>query len=277
MMDVWIWVAAAVGVGVLTYVALPKLLNLLGLHPHYDGPRHDLSGKRALIVTTSQATLGDTRRKTGVWASEMTVPYYEFLAAGMQVDLASIRGGEIPIEPSSLRWPVASPTDRRFLADPEFLAKTERSLKIDDLDFGEYDLVYLASGWGAAYDLGPSTVLGRKLSEAYAAERVLGAVCHGGLGFLKATYPDGKPLLEGLHATAVSDKQIRELGITQTPQHPETELRKAGALYEKQSGLLEVLSNHIVVDGRIVTGQNQNAGAEVAHKMMALLEEYEPI
>jgi putative intracellular protease/amidase len=53
--------------------------------------------------------------------------------------------------------------------------------------------------------------------------------------------------------------------------YPETELRKAGALYEKQGGLLEVLSNHVVVDGRIVTGQNQNAGAEVAHSVMALL------
>ncbi len=27
---------------------------------------------------------------------EMTVPYYEFLDAGMEVDAASIKGGEIP-------------------------------------------------------------------------------------------------------------------------------------------------------------------------------------
>ena len=191
----------------------------------------------------------------------------------MQVDLASIRGGPIPIEPSSLRWPVASAPDRRFLGDAVFRDKAEHSLRIDDLDFSEYDLVFLAGGWGAAYDLGTSEVLGRKVGDAYAVGRVLGAVCHGGLGLLQATGSDGKPLLEGLRATAVSDKQIRELGITQTPQHPETELRKAGALYEHKRGLLDVLANHTVVDGRIVTGQNQNAGAEVAHKMMDLLEE----
>jgi hypothetical protein len=82
------------------------------------------------------------------------------------------------------------------------------------------------------------------LSEVYAADAVLAAICHGGPGFLHATDAEGKPLLKGLRVTAVSDRQIRELGITQTPQHPETELRKAGALYEKRRGLLEVLANH---------------------------------
>jgi putative intracellular protease/amidase len=67
----------------------------------------------------------------------------------------------------------------------EFRDKVEHSHKIDELDFASYDLVYLAGGWGAAYDLGTSEVLGRKLSEAYAAGVVLGTVCHGGLGFLK--------------------------------------------------------------------------------------------
>jgi putative intracellular protease/amidase len=201
----------------------------------------------------------------------MTVPYYAFQSAGMQVDLASIRGGVIPVDPSSLRWPIVSSADKRFLTDGTFRAKVEQSLGIDELDFSAYDMVFLAGGWGASYDLGTSEALGRKLSEAYAVGAVLGAVCHGGLGLLKAVDPEGKPLLQGLRATAVSDKQLQELGITQTPQHPETELRKAGALYEKGRGLLDVLANHSVVDGRIVTGQNQNSGAETADKMMALL------
>ena len=67
-------------------------------------------------------------------------------------------------------------------------------------------------------------------------------------------------------------KLLNLLGITHTPQHPESELRAAGARYESKRALLDVLANHTVVDGRIVTGQNQNAGAETAHKMMTLLE-----
>lgn len=82
----------------------PRLLNGLGLHAHYDIPSMDLRGKRALIITTSQDTLGDTVTATGVLASEMTVPYYPFSAAETAVDVTRIQGGPIPIEPSSLGW-----------------------------------------------------------------------------------------------------------------------------------------------------------------------------
>jgi len=261
----------AAGLGVATYFGLPKLLNRLGLHAHYKGRRYNLVGKRALVITTSHDTLGESSKATGVAASELTWPYYEFLDANMQVDVASIKGGEIPFEPMTLRWPVATSSDKRYLADPDLQEKVRHSLKIDDVDFTRYDLVYMAGGWGAAYDLGTSEVLGRKISEAYAAGAVLGSVCHGALGFLQATDENGEPLLKGRHATGVSDKQVRELGITITPQHPETELRKSGAIYESNTAFRDFFANLTVVDGRIVTGQNQNAGSETAQKMMAVL------
>jgi putative intracellular protease/amidase len=245
----------------------------MGLHPHYKGRRYNLVGKRALVITTSHDTLGESGKATGVYASEMTWPYYEFLDANMQVDVASIKGGEIPIEPVSLRWPMAMSADKRYLADPDLQKKVQNSLKIDDVDFNEYDLVYMAGGWGAAYDLGTSEVLGRKISEAYAAGAVLGSVCHGALGFLQATDADGEPLLKGRHCTGVSDKQVQELDITITPQHPEAELRKIGAIYENNTAFRDMFANLTVVDGRIVTGQNQNAGSETAQKMMAVLVE----
>ncbi|MFC2046085.1 type 1 glutamine amidotransferase domain-containing protein [Chloroflexota bacterium] len=270
-MKAWIVAGGIAGLGVVTYVALPKLLSRLGLHPHYKGRRYNLLGKRVLVITTSHDTLGESGKATGVYASEMTVPYYEFLDASMEVDVASIKGGEIPIEPSSLRWPQATPSDQRYLADPDLQEKVQHSLKIDNVDFTQYDLVYMAGGWGAAYDLGTSEILGQRISEAYAAGAVLGSVCHGALGFLQATDESGEPILKGRHVTAVTDKQVQELGITITPQHPETELRKAGAIFESQTAFRDMLANLTVVDGRIVTGQNQNAGAETAQEMMGML------
>lgn len=255
------------------YFGLPALLRRLGLHPHYQGERFHLPGKKALVITTSHDTLLESGKPTGVWASEMTVPYYEFLDAKMQVDVASIQGGKIPIEAPSIRWPVATDADKRFLTDSEFQHKAENSLKIDDVDFTDYDLVYMAGGWGAAYDLGTSETLGIKTSEAYANGAVLGSVCHGALGLLQTKKEDGTPLLEGLKATGVTDQQIRELGITETPQHPETELRRAGANFRADEGRPRaLLGNLTVVDGRVVTGQNQNAGAETAQKMMKVLQ-----
>jgi putative intracellular protease/amidase len=252
-------------------ISAPSLLRMAGLHPHYAGKTYDLKGKRALIITTSHAILGSTGKATGVYASEMTVPYYEFLDAGMAVDVASIAGGKIPVEPLSLRWPFATSADRRYLSDASYQDKTEKSIPIADVDVSRYDVVYMAGGWGASWDLGTSDVLGRKVSEAYAKGTILGSVCHGALGFLKAVEPNGKPIVKGRHITAVTDKQVRELGIEITPQHPEKELRKAGALFEAATAWRDIFANHVVMDGTIVTGQNQNAGAEVAQDMMMLL------
>lgn len=156
-------------------------------------------------------------------------------------------------------------------------AKAEHSLKIDDLDFARYDVVWIAGGWGAAYDLGYADVLGQKVSEAYYSEKatIFGSVCHGVLGFIRARDRDGKLLIAGRKMTGVSDKQVKELGIEVTPMHPETELRKAGAIYSKQERFRDFFATITMVDDekRFVTGQNQNSSHETAHKIMAILDQ----
>jgi putative intracellular protease/amidase len=253
-------------------IMLPDILQLLGLHPKFAGEKFSLNGHKVLIICTSHDTLGDTGRKTGVYASEMTVPYYEFLDNGMTVDVASIRGGEIPIEPISLKWPVKTPADDRYLKDQNFRDKVKNSRKIDDVDFTKYDAIYLAGGWGASYDLGTSEILGKKITQANAKNIVLGSVCHGALGFLQAKKKNGEPLLKNKKVSAVTDKQVRELGIAITPLHPEREVRKAGALFESETAFQDVFANHVVIDGNLVTGQNQNAGMEVAQKMKKIIQ-----
>ena len=254
--------------GLFVWLGLPVLLRTLGLHPHYSGPVYSLPGKRALVITTSQATLGEGGKATGVFGSELTAPYYAFLDAGMQVDIASIKGGAVPIEPDSFLWLLAAPSDKRYLKDPQARAKVQASLPLDTLALGQYDIVFLAGGWGAAYDLGTSARLGEQITQAWAAGRVIGGVCHGPLGLLLAKDVTGAPLVQGKRLTAVTDRQVKQLGITQTPQHPERELRAAGALFESRSALLDPFANHTTVDGRLVTGQNQNAGVETAQTML---------
>jgi putative intracellular protease/amidase len=241
------------------------------MHPEdtstFDG---DLRGRRALVVCTNHATL-DIGKATGVYASEMTVPYYAFADAGMAVDVASPLGGTIPVDPQSLNPVLRSDADDRFLADDVLRAKVSDSLAIGGLDMDDYDLVYLAGGWGAAFDFGTSDTLAAKVTEANASGLVIGGVCHGPLGLRNATAPDGRPLVEGRRVSAVTDKQVRELGIESTPQHPEKELRRKGARFESTSRFRDPFANHWVVDGNLVTGQNQNAGPMVAREMMQLL------
>lgn len=137
----------------------------------------------------------------------------------------------------------------------------------------DYDIVYLVSGWGAAFDFGTSPALAAKITEANTAGKIIGGICHGPLGLCNATTPQGRPLVEGRRVTAVTDKQIRELRIESTPQHPETELRRNGAIFESVTRFRDPLANHWVVDGTLVTGQNQNAGPMVAREMLRLAHE----
>ena len=265
--------------GVIFILLIPKILKFFGLHPDYIGTSYSLPGKKALIIATNQAELnkhGKTGGKaTGAFASEITAAYYDFIDASMQVDIASIKGGKIPIEPQSLSYFLKTSEDKRFLQDPELKEKVKNSKKITDIDFTTYDIIFLAGGWGAAYDLGYSDELGQKISDAYyTGNSIIGGVCHGPLGLIRAKDKDGNLLIAGRRMTAVTDKQIKQLFITATPQHPEAELRKAGALFESQSKLIDMFATHIVTDDekRFVTGQNQNSGHETAHKMMGLLE-----
>ena len=240
---------------------------------HPDDPEPFLGrlvGRRALIVCTNHAWL-DVGRPTGLFASEMTVPYYLFSEAGIDVDLASPLGGMIAVDPLSFRSVVRTHHDDRFLVDDKLRAKVVRSLAVADLDIGAYDIVYFAGGWGAAFDLGFSDAIGEKVTQANAAGKVIGGVCHGPLGLLRATGTDGRPLVEGRRVSAVTDKQVRELGIETTPHHPETELRLLGADFRCRHRRRDPLANHWEVDGNLVTGQNQNAGPMVAREMMKLL------
>ena len=261
------------------FISLPTLLNKAGLHHDYNSKKYSFSDKKAVIISTSHSILskpGETTGKlTGVFASELTVPYYEFTDSGIEVDIASIKGGKIPIDPESFFYAVKTNSDTRYLEDPILKEKVENSILIDQLEIDNYDIVFISGGWGAAYDLGYSETLGEKISQAYYnPNSVIGGVCHGVLGFLNAKDSLGNLLIKNKRITGVTNKQIKELGIFFTPQHPEEELIKAGAIFESKTAFRDVLANLTIVDdeSKFVSGQNQNAGHETPQKMMEILK-----
>ena len=251
--------------------ALRGLVQKMGMHPKdLDAVEFRLTGKSALVVATNTAVL-DIGRPTGVFASEMTVPYYAFLDAGMVVDVASPLGGLVPLDPQSLKPVLRTQDDDRFLVDDDFRDQVSHSLAIGQLDMTDYDLVFLSGGWGAAFDFGFSEDLAAKITESNSHGKFIGGVCHGPLGLLNARDSSGKLLVEERRISAVTDKQVRELGIQSTPHHPERELCRAGAIFQCSTRFRDAFANHWVVDGNLVTGQNQNAGPMVAREMMEIL------
>ncbi len=250
---------------------LRPILAAMGLHRHYTIPDFDLRGRRALVVCTNHTRLDPLDRDTGAFGSEFTVPYYAFINAGLEVDMASPKGGEIPIQPPSWSWPLACDDDRRFMADQDAMAKLKNSKRIRDINPDDYDVIFMAGGWGAAYDLMQSKELADLVTRANAKGKILGSVCHGALGLCSAKGTNGEPLVKGRRVTGVTNDQINTFGIAVTPKHPEKELREAGAIYECQHGWLDPFATHTTIDGNLITGQNQNSGYETAHRILEKL------
>ena len=279
-------ISYAVGILAVTVIvsllSAPAIVKSLGLHPDFDSKQYNFEGKRALIVTTSHGVLNKpgetTGDPTGIFGSEMTIPYYEFLDANMQVDVASIKGGEIPIDPQSFIYFIKTESDKRYLKDESFQAKVKNSIPLSKVDFKQYDVVFFSGGWGAAYDMAQSEILAEKVSDAYYnSDLVYGSVCHGALAFTEAKDTLGNYLIAGRTMTGVTMKQLEQLNISYTPKHPEPELKKAGANYQANHKSNDFFATLTVIDKekRFVTGQNQNSGHETAQLILKTLSERE--
>jgi putative intracellular protease/amidase len=268
--SIYLLIAFALLLAVIVY-NLRLILAAMGLHRHYTIPDFDLRGRRALMVCTNHNRLDPKNRDTGAFGSEFTVPYYAFINAGMEVDMASPKGGEIPIQPPSWSWPLACPDDRRFMADKDAMRKLKNSKPIAQLNPNDYDVIFMAGGWGAAYDLMQSDDLADFVTRANAAGKILGSVCHGALGLCSAKGTDGEPLVKGRRVTGVTNDQINTFGIAITPKHPEVELKKAGGIFECQHAWRDPFTTHTTIDGNLITGQNQNSGYETAHRILEKL------
>lgn len=215
-----------------------------------------MTERRALIAMTSQHTMPNGR-ETGVYASELAEAWEVFIAAGLRVDLVSVRGGRPPMEAVNSD----DPTQRAFLSDPDMAAKLADTPTAGQLDPAAYDIVFVAGGHGAAIDLPEDTALAALLAGAHTARRVVAAVCHGPAALLNVVLPDGSHLVAGRRVAAFTNAEERAVGMASVvPYFLADELSERGALLTLAPPFLP----HVAVDGRLVTGQNPASARQVA-------------
>ncbi len=226
---------------------------------------------KILLILTSQATMGNDPRPTGVWFEELSTPYYAFADAGAEVDIASIAGGRIPIDPHSIEGAGGNPPSvERFLKDKAAMAKLEHSLKIDGISAGDYAAVFLPGGHGTMWDLPGSVRLADLLSSAWGGGKVIAAVCHGPAGLVGAKDAGGRPLVAGRRVSAFSNSEEATAGLTgKVPFLLETRLRELGAKYEHGPDF----QPFAVRDGNLVTGQNPASSGKVAELVLETIRE----
>lgn len=208
------------------------------------------AGNRVLVVVSGHGQ-DDGKTRPGFEMDELTQAYAVFVDNGLQVDIASPAGGAVVAD----RFNRNKPYNSRFLADPVAAAKLTNTRALASVGTQTYAAIFVIGGKGSMFDLPVNTDLKTLLARTYEAGGVIGAVCHGPAALMNVPLTGGSFLVEGRSVTGFSNEEEALFGKGWAPAFPvllENGLRGSGAKFSEAPMML----NHVVVDGRLVTGQN---------------------
>ena len=223
---------------------------------------------KVLIVLTSHDQLGDTGKKTGFWLEEFASPYYHLKDAGVQVTLASPRGGQPPLDPKSNEPDFQTVDTRRFDDDQAAQNELANTLKLAEMKVEDFDAVFYPGGHGPLWDLHNDKNSIALIESFIAVGKPVATVCHAPAVLLKAKNQNGDPLVRGKEVTGFSNSEEAAVELTDVvPYLVEDQLIAMGGVYKK----VEDWNSLAVVDGLIITGQNPGSSAAVAEALVKAL------
>lgn len=223
---------------------------------------------RILMVLTSHDQLGDTDRKTGFWLEEFAAPYYVFGDAGHEITLASPKGGQPPVDPTSALPQMQTDATRRFEADDAAKAALAATVRLSEVDPAQFDAVFYPGGHGPLWDLVDDPASKQIILDSDAAGRPLGLVCHAPGVLHTVKKQDGTSLIVDRSVTGFTNGEEEAAGLTSVvPFLVEDSLTEAGARYSKGADG----ESYVVTDGKLVTGQNSASSADAAQRLLDLL------
>ena len=224
---------------------------------------------KILMVLTSHEQLGDTDKKTGFWVEEFAAPYYVFADAGYDITLASPKGGQPPIDPSSTTEDSQTESTRRFDSDEELKNKLAHTKKLEHVESSEYDAVYYPGGHGPLWDLTNDLKSISLIEEFYAEKKPMAFVCHAP-GVLKNAMDHERPIVRGKNVTGFTNTEEEAVGLTEVvPFLVQDVLNQLGANYSKAEDWAE----YVMVDHHLITGQNPASSKKAAEVLVEKLEE----
>jgi putative cofactor-binding repeat protein len=223
---------------------------------------------KVLIVLTSHDRLGNTGKPTGFWLEEFAAPYYVLRDAGVDITLASPKGGQPPVDPKSDEPGAQTPAMKRFRGDPEAQRALANTVKLSSVSADDYDAVFFPGGHGPLWDLAEDRDALALVERLHAAGRPVAAVCHGPAVLRRAKDADGAPLVKGKTVTGFSNTEEAAVGLTDVvPFLVEDALKANGGRYSRA----EDWASHAVVDGNLITGQNPASSEATARALLEAL------
>ncbi|MBN8413370.1 MULTISPECIES: type 1 glutamine amidotransferase domain-containing protein [Halomonas] len=224
---------------------------------------------KVLVVVTSHDTLGDTGKKTGFWLEELAAPYYVLKDAGVEVTLASPKGGQPPLDPASEGEDFQTDATRRFDQDAQAQRDLANTAVLSEMKVEDFDAIFYPGGHGPLWDLTNDADSIRLIEQFHAAGKPVSAVCHAPAVLLKAKKSDGTPFVDGVRVTGFTNGEEAAVGLTEiVPFLVEDSLQQQGGLYEKKADF----TAFAIQDGLIITGQNPMSSEGVAELLLDSLK-----
>src|SRR5690348_11469804 len=219
-----------------------------------------------LMVLTSHNQLGNTGRPTGFWLEEFAAPYFVFRDAGVELTLASPKGGQPPLDPVSDLPENQTPAMTRFKKDNAAQQALARTVQLAEVKADDFDTVFYPGGHGPMWDLAEDPNSIALLESFYNSGKLIALVCHSP-GVLRHVTYQGEPLVKGKRVTGFTNGEEAEVQLTKVvPFLVEDELMRLGAIFEK----VRNWQPFSIVDGRLVTGQNPASSTSAAQALLKL-------
>ena len=223
---------------------------------------------KILMVLTSHDKLGDTGKKTGFWLEEFAAPYYVFADAGAKITLASPKGGQPPLDPTSDAEDAQTESTKRFKADEETQKLLANTSVLSTIKADDFDAIFYPGGHGPLWDLAEDADSIALLETFAATDRPIGAVCHAPAVFKHPKDKEGNKLVSGKRVTGFTNTEEEGVGLTDVvPFLVEDMLIANAGDYAKGDDW----ASFVVVDGKLVTGQNPASSEAAASKLLELL------
>lgn len=223
--------------------------------------------QKVLFVVTSCNVKGNTGIKTGFNLSEVTHPLDKLEASGIVVDIASIKGGEAPLDGLE---DFNDPINAKYWEDSNFRSKITNTLKLDDVDDSQYDAIFFAGGHGTMWDFPESPAVLKIVPKIYEAGKIVSAVCHGPVALVNVKLSNGTYLVSGKNIATFTNQEEEEVQSTNVvPFLLADALVNHGAIHKHSPNW----SNNIAIDERLITGQNPQSAASVGQALVKMLKE----
>jgi putative intracellular protease/amidase len=249
---------------------LVKLITLvvlifLSMQVSATKPNVKITGKKIVMIVTSYGQQQEEERP-GYEFDEFAKAYTVFKANGIEVDVASPKGGKVEAGKFDKNKPYNAPV----LADSAIMYKLSNTISTAKLNAKAYDGIFIVGGKGAMFDLPKDEALQIVIADIYQQQGSVAAVCHGPAALVDVKLADGSYLIANKAINGFTNQEEMLFGkkwLNQFDFMLEDKLIERGAKFQSS----EIMLSHVAIDERLVTGQNPTSTTEVAIELVKML------